>query len=121
VDGRAEDKNDTGVWAVTCFFTRAGFRRLGVSRDLACTAVEFARTRGARALEGYPVITPPGQEIAWRELHVGSHSIFATAGFKEVSRPTPRRVVMRIDFQAPPECPQRRSDFEDSSPPIAAP
>jgi GNAT superfamily N-acetyltransferase len=108
--GRAEDKSDTGVWAVTCFFTRAGFRRRGVSRDLACAVVEFARMRGARALEGYPMITQPGQEIAWGELHVGNRSIFATAGFKEVSRPTPRRVVMRIDFQAPPERPQPRPD-----------
>ena len=36
------------------------------------------------------------------EVHVGSRSIFAAAGFSEVSRPTVRRVVMRIDFQAAP-------------------
>jgi hypothetical protein len=52
----------------------------------------------ARALEGYPMITHPGQEVTWGELHVGSRSIFAAAGFAEVSRPTLRRVVMRIDF-----------------------
>jgi hypothetical protein len=56
--------------------------------------------RGARALEGYPMITEPGKEITWGELHVGSRSIFAGAGFAEVSRPTRRRVVMRIDFQS---------------------
>ena len=54
--------------------------------------------RGARALEGYPMITEPGREITWGELHVGSRSIFADAGFEEVSHPTLRRVVMRIDF-----------------------
>jgi len=32
------------------------------------------------------------------ELHVGTRSAFAAAGFVEVSRPTLRRVVMRIDF-----------------------
>jgi GNAT superfamily N-acetyltransferase len=96
--GRAEDKTDPGVWAVTCLLVRVGFRRRGVSRALAHAAVEFARQRGARALEGYPMVTQPGQEITWGELHVGSHSIFAAAGFAEVSRPTPRRVVMRIDF-----------------------
>jgi hypothetical protein len=32
------------------------------------------------------------------ELHVGHLSIFVAAGFAEVSRPTLRRVVMRIDF-----------------------
>jgi GNAT superfamily N-acetyltransferase len=96
--GRAEDKTDDSVWAVTCFVTRAGFRRRGVSRALARAAVDFARERGARAVEGYPMITQPGQEITWGELHVGSRSIFAGAGFAEVSRPTRRRVVMRIDF-----------------------
>jgi hypothetical protein len=34
----------------------------------------------------------------WGELHVGSRSIFAAAGFAELSRPTLRQVVMRIDF-----------------------
>jgi GNAT superfamily N-acetyltransferase len=96
--GRAEDKADDGVWAVTCFVTRAGFRRRGVSRTLARAAVDFARKRGARAIESYPMITTPGLEVTWGELHVGSRSIFAAAGFAEVSRPSLRRVVMRLDF-----------------------
>jgi GNAT superfamily N-acetyltransferase len=96
--GRTEDKTDDSVWAVTCFFTRTGYRRQGISRALARAAVEFARERHARALEGYPMITQPEEKIDCGELHVGSFSIFAAAGFTEVSRPTPRRVVMRIDF-----------------------
>jgi hypothetical protein len=31
-------------------------------------------------------------------LHVGSRQVFTDAGFTEVSHPSPRRVVMRIDF-----------------------
>lgn len=95
---RSEDKSDESVWAVTCFFIRAGFRRQGLSRALARAAVDFARERGARAIEGYPMMTEPGHEITWGELHVGSRGIFADAGFVEVSHPTLRRVVMRIDF-----------------------
>jgi GNAT superfamily N-acetyltransferase len=98
--GRAEEKTDASVWAVTCVVTRSGFRKRGVSRALARAAVAFAQARGARALEAYPMLTQPGHEVAWGELHVGSRSIFAAAGFSEVSRPTPRRVVMRIDFSA---------------------
>ena len=97
-DGRAEDKGDDTVWAVTCFVTRVGFRRRGVSYGLVRAAVAFARERGARAIEGYPMLTTPGRDVAWGELHVGSRSIFEAAGFDEVSHPTPRRVVMRIDF-----------------------
>jgi GNAT superfamily N-acetyltransferase len=96
--GRSEDKTDDSIWAVTCFITRPGFRRRGVSRALARAAVDFARQRGARSLEGYPMITHPAQDVTWGELHVGSHTIFAGAGFIDVIRPTIRRVVMRIDF-----------------------
>jgi GNAT superfamily N-acetyltransferase len=95
---RREDKDDGSVWAVTCFATRAGFRRRGITRALARATVDFARQRGAQALEAYPMITEPGQEITWGETHVGTRSIFADAGFSEVFHPTLRRVVMRIDF-----------------------
>ena len=96
--GRFEDKTDDSVWAVTCIFVRAGFRGRGITYALARAAVEFARGRGARALEGYPMITEPGQEVIWDEVLVGTRGVFADAGFTEVSHPTPRRVVMRIDF-----------------------
>ena len=94
-EGRAEDKTDDSVWAVTCLFTRAGFRKRGVSRALARGAVDFARERGARAIEGYPMTT---KNVILEELHVGTEGVFADAGFTEVSRPTLRRVVMRVDF-----------------------
>jgi GNAT superfamily N-acetyltransferase len=97
-ESRTEDKTDASVWAVTCIFVRAGFRRRGFSYALAEAAVDFARERGARAVEGYPLITEPGQEITWGEIHVGSRNVFEAAGFVEASHPTPRRVVMRIDF-----------------------
>ena len=94
--GRKEDKADDAVWAITCFVTRRGFRRHGVSRALTLAAVDFARQRGARAIEGYPMITEAG---IIEELHVGAAGVFAEAGFVEVSRPTLRRAVMRIDFE----------------------
>jgi GNAT superfamily N-acetyltransferase len=93
--GRAEDKTDDRVWAVTCFFTRAGFRKRGVGRALARATVDFARERGARAVEGYPMTTT---KVIQDELLVGTEDMFARAGFTQVSRPTLRRVVMRIDF-----------------------
>jgi GNAT superfamily N-acetyltransferase len=86
------------VWAATCFVVRSGFRRRGIGRALAQAAVHFARDRGAQALEGYALILAPGKEAIWGELYVGSPSMFADAGFTEVSRPSSRRAVMRIDF-----------------------
>ena len=98
-EGRAEDKTDETVWAVTCVFARAGFRRRGIGYALAQATVDFARERGARALEAYPMLTRPGEDVTWGELHMGTRSMFAAAGFDEVSRPSLRRVVMRIDFE----------------------
>jgi GNAT superfamily N-acetyltransferase len=86
------------VWAVTCLVTRKGYRKRGITYALAAATVGFAKEQGARALEAYPMTTSPGQEITWGELHVGSRQVFADAGFTEVTHPSPRRVVMRIDF-----------------------
>ncbi|HST15342.1 MAG TPA: GNAT family N-acetyltransferase [Gaiellaceae bacterium] len=93
-EGRNEDKLDEGVWAVTCFVVRKGFRRRGIASALVRAAADHARERGARAVEGYPMTT---KEALLGELHVGTHGMFAAAGFTEVSRPGVRRAVMRID------------------------
>jgi len=87
---RTEDKADPTVWAVTCFVTRVGYRRRGISRALARAAADFARDRGARAVEGYPDLVDGG--------YVGTLATFADAGYAEASRPGRRRAVMRIDF-----------------------
>jgi GNAT superfamily N-acetyltransferase len=92
---RDERKDDDTVWALTCLFARAGFRRRGIGRALAAAAVEHARLNGACALEAYPMTTTTAMS---EELHVGTVSVFADAGLTEVNRPTPRRAVMRIDF-----------------------
>ena len=93
-----EDKQDDSVWAVTCFVVRKGYRRRGITYALAKAAVGHARANGARALEAYAMLTQPGREITWGELHVGARQVFAEAGLAEVSRPSVRRAVMRIDF-----------------------
>lgn len=106
-EGRAEDKADPSVWAVTCIFVRAGHRGRGTAHALVRAAVAHARVRGARAIEGYPMITQPGQEITWGEIQMGTRSMFADAGFEEVHQPTLRRLVMRIDFDHPEEAATR--------------
>jgi GNAT superfamily N-acetyltransferase len=95
--GRDEDRADPTVWAVTCVFVRSGFRRRGVASALVAAAVDFARERRARAIEGYPITTT---DVIAEELLVGTVPMFADAGFVEVCRPTLRRAVMRIDVAA---------------------
>ena len=99
--GRQEDRDDAGVWAVTCFVVRTGYRGRGLTYPLAAAAAGYARERGARAVEAYPMITRPGREVTWGELHVGARQVFEDAGFREVSHPTVCRVVMRLDLDTP--------------------
>ena len=96
--GRDEDKDDASVWAAVCFVVRLGYRGRHLTYDLARGAAEHARGAGARAVEGYPMATEPGKDVTWGELNVGPLSAFLAAGFREVSRPTIRRVVVRLDL-----------------------
>jgi len=95
---RAEDPGDPSVWAIVCFAIRPGYRGQGLTRPLAQAAVGYARAHGASAVEGYPMLPRPGQTVSWGEMNVGSRGTFAAAGLHEVSRPTARRAVMRLDF-----------------------
>lgn len=95
-DGRDEDRTDIGVWAVTCVLVRAAHRRSGVGTVLVRAAIDHARERGARALEAYPMTTNAAID---EELHVGLLEMFVDAGMFELSRPTKRRAVVRLDFE----------------------
>jgi GNAT superfamily N-acetyltransferase len=82
------------VWSVTCFFIARPWRRKGVSVALLRAAAEFARKRGARIIEGYPVEVRKGKApdaFVW----TGLSETFLAAGFKEVLRRSPTRPIMR--------------------------
>jgi GNAT superfamily N-acetyltransferase len=84
--GREESKDDDSVWAIACLIVRPGFRGRGLTHPLVAAAVE-----------GYPMLTGGGT-VSWGEMNVGSVGAFTAAGFREVSRPTKRRVVMRLEL-----------------------
>jgi GNAT superfamily N-acetyltransferase len=96
--GRAQDRTDADVWALTCFIVRPGFRGRGITYALAAAAVDHARKSGARALEGYPMVPEPGKPVQWGEMYVGNATVFEAAGFSQVAKPSLRRVVMRVEF-----------------------
>jgi GNAT superfamily N-acetyltransferase len=86
--------DDQPVWSVTCFFVARGQRRRGLSARLLEAAAAFARRRGARILEGYPVEPRQGSipdAFAW----TGLPAAFRRAGFVEAARPSPARPIMR--------------------------
>ena len=63
--GRTEDPDNPDVWAIVCFAIRPGYRGQGLTKPLARAAVEHGRAHGAKAIEGYPIVPRPGQNVSW--------------------------------------------------------
>lgn len=84
---------DNEVWSVTCFFIKAGHRRCGVAGRLLAAAVDFARSRGASSLEGYPSVPKAANaQIPDAFAHTGVPKLFRAEGFKLAARAGARNV-----------------------------
>jgi ribosomal protein S18 acetylase RimI-like enzyme len=89
--------DDPGVWSVTCFVVRPGFRRQGVEAALLAGAIDHARSGGAGWLEAYPG-DASGRGAAVDRLYRGSLTLFLAAGFEVVARPRPGRAIVRLEL-----------------------
>ena len=85
------------VWSVVCFFIARGHRRKGLTVELLKAAVEYARSNGARIVEGYPV-DPKDSKSPDVFVYTGLASAFKQAGFTEVLRRSETRPIMRIEL-----------------------
>jgi len=95
--------DDLEVWSVWCIRVRPGHRGQGISHSLLAGAVEFARSRGAPAIEGYPVDNR-GEKVDLTMAYVGIRGLFEKAGFSMASDTSSvisgfPRVLMRLDLQ----------------------
>jgi ribosomal protein S18 acetylase RimI-like enzyme len=91
--------DDTDVWSVVCSYVPAAYRGRGVQRRLLTAAIEFAGSRGAAVLEAYPVDKAGRSQD--NSMFFGSRSLYERAGFTEVARRSPTRVVMRLTLCQP--------------------
>jgi GNAT superfamily N-acetyltransferase len=90
--------DDQLVWSVACLFIDRVWRGRGVASALLEAAADFARERGARILEGYPV-DPAGRKLAAAFAWTGIPAAFERAGFTEVARGSPTRPIMRRNLE----------------------
>jgi GNAT superfamily N-acetyltransferase len=94
--------DDQPVWSVWCIRVRPGHRGKGISHALLEGAVAYARSKGAPAVEGYPVDNR-GKKVDLTMAFVGTRKLFEDAGFvkaadtSSVSGGFPR-VLMRLDL-----------------------
>ena len=87
------------VWSIVCVVVRSGHRKKGVTSHLIEGAVEYAASRGAPAVEAYPV--DPDGRMDTTMAFVGTLSMFIRAGFEvvgtteAVASKLPRLIVRR--------------------------
>jgi GNAT superfamily N-acetyltransferase len=91
---RVRDEHEI-VWLLPCLFVRAGRRGQGVTHALVQAAVDLARREGASAIEGWPLT---GSERRSSDAFLGREQVFADLGFSCVERPSPERVIMRLEL-----------------------
>jgi GNAT superfamily N-acetyltransferase len=94
--------DELDVWSVWCIRVRPGHRKSGISHHLLRGAVDFARDRGAPAVEGYPVDNR-GQKVDLTMAYVGTRKLFEKAGFEKAADTDStldgfRRVLMRLSL-----------------------
>jgi GNAT superfamily N-acetyltransferase len=86
--------DETPVWSVVCFVVPAEHRGQGIAKALLDGAVTWAKRRGVRVLEAYPVDrTGRSRDDA---MWFGARSMYAAAGFVEVARRKADRPVVRL-------------------------
>lgn len=90
--------DDRPVWSITCFFVARSHRGKGLTRALVEAAVRYARSRGARIVEAYPV--DPVREVADAAVYHGAASTFRALGFEEVARRSGTRPIVRREVAA---------------------
>ena len=96
--------DDLDVWSLWCVRVRPGHRGRGITHHLIAGAVEFARDRGAPAVEGYPVDND-GRKVDLTMAYVGTRALFERAGFTKAADTGSvingfPRVLMRLDLTA---------------------
>lgn len=87
------------VWSIVCFFVDKSARKQGILHALLAGAVEYAKSKGAKIVEGYPIDmqTPKlaGQKLNSYSGYMGIASAFRKIGFKQVGSASETQLIMR--------------------------
>jgi len=87
------------VLSIVCSYVDKAHRGLRVQHKLLSAAIDYARANGVRLLEAYPVDKPERSIDDF--MFFGSRSLYERAGFHEVVRRSPTRIVMRRALRPP--------------------
>jgi GNAT superfamily N-acetyltransferase len=94
--------DDQPVWSVVCFYTAKEARGQHLAELMLKSAIDYARSHGARLIEAYP--SDKHERERDDSMWFGAKSMYDRAGFVEVARRKPARPVVRKTLR-----PQRES------------
>jgi GNAT superfamily N-acetyltransferase len=86
--------DDAEVWSIVCFVVPPEHRGQGVARAMLDGAIAYAKRRGVKLLEAYPVDKSGRVNGDW--LWFGPKAMYDDAGFEEVARRKPERPIVRM-------------------------
>ncbi|MEN8193392.1 MAG: GNAT family N-acetyltransferase [Bacteroidota bacterium] len=89
--------DDKPVWSIVCFFIHKKYRRKGYSVEMLKGVIEITKNKSVKILEGYPNESKKDNipaAFAW----TGIASAFTKVGFKEVTRRSDTRPILRYYF-----------------------
>lgn len=91
--------DDEPVWSIVCFFVDKSARKQGLMYALVRSAVTYAKKRGAKVVEGYPIDMQSdklaGQKLNSYAGYMGVASAYREAGFVEAGRASETQLIMR--------------------------
>ena len=93
------------AWVIVCFVVAASRRGQGIGHVLLEAAIDFARSNGAVAVEGYPR-AESDERVPTPYAYAGTPALFESAGFVTIAERraapgTTPRLVMRLEVSAP--------------------
>jgi GNAT superfamily N-acetyltransferase len=81
-----------GTWSITCYFIAKEHRRTGLMGALLDEAARYARRKGGRLLEGYPIVA---EALRGCDGYTGLVPAYRKAGFRVVASPSRSTRVMQ--------------------------
>lgn len=85
--------DDQPVWVISCFYIFRDYRHQGVMEKLIRAAEEYARSKGVKMLEAFPVDAP--EKISPVSLYTGKADIFYKLGFEQVALRETRPILRK--------------------------
>jgi GNAT superfamily N-acetyltransferase len=96
IDSRISLDDET-VWFLPCVFIHPDHRGEGLTPILVQAAVELARSEGASVVESWPLARSVGRSA---DAFLGREQVFEELGFRCAYRPSPERVIMRLELDS---------------------